>query len=105
ADVALEGSGLVSLTAGTGGIVAASAAANAFAEISTTGDVVSLNTTGTIGTSTSPIQLAANANLAEQVVNVGASAAPSALFLGGLGDLTVGNVSVAGNAAIFAAGN
>ena len=76
--------GTISLTAGTGGIVAASANDTA-AEIATTGATVTLNTTGPIGTSSNRIQFADNANAAEQNVVIGATDQPSSVCLDGLG--------------------
>ena len=57
------GIGTIALTAGTGGITAAQANYG-FAELSTTGATVTLNTGGTIGTGPNRIQLADNTNTA-----------------------------------------
>ncbi|HEX8913635.1 MAG TPA: SBBP repeat-containing protein, partial [Humisphaera sp.] len=93
AGTALNGNGgSIALTAGTGGIRAASAN-NTAAEVATTGAAVTLNTTGTIGTATNRIQLADNTNTAQQVVSAGSTAQASALYLGGLGSMTLGSVS------------
>nr|WP_303652791.1 Ig-like domain repeat protein [Paludisphaera mucosa] len=82
------GAGGVTLTAGAGGIAALNPADDR-AEIATTGAAVVLVTTGPIGVAGSPIQFAANANTAQQIVTVrGASSA----HLDGLGALTLGNV-------------
>ncbi len=89
---ALNGNGgAVSLTAGTGGIVA-QRASNAFAEIATTG-VVTLNTTGIIGSAANPIQFDATATPAGVVI--GSTNQPSAVYLAGLGSLTLTSVSAA----------
>ena len=92
---ALNGNGgTISLNAGTGGIVAASAN-NTAAEIATTGATVTLNTTGPIGTSSNRIQFADNANTAQQNVvigQIGSTIEPSSVFLDGLGSLTLGNI-------------
>ena len=59
---ALNGNGgTISITAGTGGI-AALAASNSTAEISTTGASVTLLTAGPIGTSTNRVQFADDSN-------------------------------------------
>ena len=71
AGTALNGNGgTISLTAGTGGIAAASAN-NSAAEIATTGATVTMNTTGPIGTASNRIQFADNANTAQQNVQIG----------------------------------
>jgi hypothetical protein len=89
---ALNGNGgNISISAGTGGIVAASTA-NGTAEIGTTGAMVTLNTTGPIGAAGSPIQFADDANSAQQVVQIGSSNEPSGVFLDGLGSLTLGEI-------------
>jgi DNA-binding beta-propeller fold protein YncE len=87
AGAALNGNGgNVSLTAGTGGIVAASAS-NAFPEIANAG-VVTLDTTGGIGSLTNRIQLNGG------VVVIGDVNQPSGgIFLGGLSALTLGSIS------------
>ena len=81
--------GDVTITAGTNGITAASAN-NTFAEIATTG-LVTLNTTGPIGTSTNRIQFDA-ANTPSSVVIGGKKQPGSGVFLGGLGNLTLGAI-------------
>ena len=86
------GIGTIALTAGTGGITAAQAN-NGFAELSTTGATVTLNTGGTIGTGANRIQLADNTNTAQQNVVIGYVTQPSAVWLDGLGELTLGNIS------------
>ena len=84
--------GNISITAGTGGIVAL-AASNNTAEIATTGAGVTLLTSGPIGTSTNRIQFADNSNTAQQIVSIGStSIQPSSVYLDGLGSLTLGNV-------------
>ena len=91
--IALNGNGgNISITAGAGGITAL-AANNSTAEIATTGSAVTLNTTGPIGTSTNRIQFADNANSAQQNVIIGSTNQPSGIFLDGLGNLTLGNIS------------
>ncbi|MDB5385367.1 MAG: Extracellular serine protease precursor, partial [Planctomycetaceae bacterium] len=90
---ALNGNGgTISLTAGTGGITAASTN-NTVAEISTAGASVTLNTTGSIGTSTNRIQFADNTNSAQQNVIIGSGSQASNIFLDGLGSLTLGNIT------------
>ena len=85
-------SGNVSLTAGTGGIVALSANDNT-AEIGTAGASVSLLTNGPIGSSTNRIQFADHPSTTQQVVSVGSAAIqPSSVYLDGLGSLTLGSV-------------
>jgi hypothetical protein len=87
---ALNGNGgTISLTAGTGGIAAASAS-NAIAEIATTGHVT-LDTAGPIGSSTNRIQFGATATPAQIVV--GSVAQPTCTYLDGLGNLNLGNVT------------
>ena len=87
---ALNGNGAnVSLTAGAGGIAAASAN-NSFAEIATTGNVT-LDTSGPIGSSANRIQFDATATSAQIVV--GAAVEPSGTYLDGLGNLNLGNVT------------
>ena len=86
---ALNGNGgTISLTAGTGGIVAANAA-NSTAEIATTAATVTLNTTGPIGTASNPIQFADDTNTAQQNVVIGTTNEPSSVYLNGLGTLTL----------------
>ena len=93
---ALNGNGgSITITAGTGGI-AALAANNNTAEITTTGASVTLLTDGPIGTSTNRIQFADDSNTAQQVVSIGStSVQPSSVYLDGLGSLTLGNVAAA----------
>jgi hypothetical protein len=89
---ALNGNGGdISLTAGTGGIAAASAN-NSAAEIATTGATVTMNTAGPIGTAGNRIQFAENTNTADQVVEIGWTTEPSSVFLDGLGTLTLGSI-------------
>ena len=88
----LDGNGgSIGLTAGTGGIVAASSNDGA-AEIATTGATVTLDTSGPIGTSSNRIQFADNANSAEQNVIIGSNIQPSSVYLDGLGSLTLGDI-------------
>ena len=83
--------GTIRLTAGSGGVVAASAN-NAAAEIATTGAIVTLDTIGPIGTSGNRIQFADNADTAQQEVVIGTAKEPSGVYLDGLGSLTLGNI-------------
>ena len=86
----LDGNGgSIRLSAGTGGIVAASSS-NEAAEIATTGATVTMDTSGPIGTGSNPIQFADDANTAQQNVIIDSN--PSSVFLDGLGTLTLGNV-------------
>ena len=86
---ALNGNGgSIELFAGTGGIVAASANNNT-AEIVTTGPSVFIVTTGPVGTLSNRIQFADNANSAQQVVTIDYA---SAIYLDGLGNLTLGTL-------------
>ena len=87
----------MSLTAGSGGIVAASAN-NTTAEIATTGASVTMDTTGPIGSSSNRIQFADNANTTQQNVIIGSSDQPSSdqpssVYLDGLGSLTLGDIA------------
>ncbi len=90
---ALNGNGgVISLTAGTGGITA-TAANNTSAEISTTAATVTMNTTGPIGTSANRIQFTDNTNIAQQNVVIGSTDQASSVYLDGLGSLTLGSIS------------
>ena len=92
AGTALNGNGgTVNIIAGTGGIVAL-AANNSAAEIATTGATVTLNTAGSVGTSTNRIQFADNGNAAQQNVLIGATNQPNFIYLDGLGSLTLGTI-------------
>ena len=83
------GSGNVQLSAGTGGIVATGAGSS----LATTGQV-SLDTSGGIGTGTSRVLFDAAATPAS--VTIGANSPPGAgVYLGGLGSLTLGDVTTA----------
>jgi sugar lactone lactonase YvrE len=91
---ALNGNGgNVSLTAGTGGIAAASAN-NTFAEITTTGSVT-LNTTGPIGSATNRIQFDATAT--PESITIGSTAQPAGTYLDGLGNLNLDNATSLAN--------
>jgi sugar lactone lactonase YvrE len=100
------GSANVTLNGGTGGI-AASATSNT-AEIAGTG-TVTLNSSGAIGSATNRVQFDA-VNTPASVV-VGSMLKPTGIYLGGLSNLTLGNVTggtatldaTAGNALILAA--
>ncbi|HEY5315212.1 MAG TPA: BACON domain-containing carbohydrate-binding protein, partial [Pirellulales bacterium] len=93
---AVSGSGNVSLTAGTGGVLGF--ANDTVAEIGITGASVSIITSGPIGSSSNRIQFADNTNTAQQVVSIGsATVQPSSIYLDGLGSLTLG--SILGNTA------
>jgi hypothetical protein len=88
------GSSTISLTAGTGGIVEAAGDIATLADIATTGALVSLNTTGQVGTSTNPISFLGNTNIAQQIVEVGQTYQPAqGIYLSGLGQLTLGSIT------------
>ncbi len=89
---ALNGNGgTITLTAGTGGIAAASVNNNT-AEIATTGTSVTFNTTGPIGTITNRIQFGDAANATQQIISIGTNSQPSSVYLDGLGSLTLGSI-------------
>ena len=86
-DTALNGNGgSISLTAGTGGIVATSTNDGA-AEIAATSATVTMDTSGPIGTSSNPIQFADSVE-----VVIGTRDEPSSVFLDSLGSLTLGDI-------------
>jgi hypothetical protein len=85
----------VTLNAGKNGITAK--AANSTAEIASTGKVT-LNSTGPIGSASNPIQFDGTDTPASVVV--GPSLKPSSIYLAGLANLTLGNITVGANATI-----
>jgi sugar lactone lactonase YvrE len=94
---ALDGNGgNVTLTAGTGGIVAATAN-NGIAEIATAG-IVTLNTSGAVGSAANRVQFDGTAS--PSAVVIGNTNAPGGgVYLDGLGNLTLGSVTTS-NAAL-----
>ena len=88
--------GNITLEAGTGGILSASAN-NSTAEVATTGTVY-LYTSGPVGTSNNRIQFTDSAVVAVDYIDwnwspaLGSPAAPSSVFLDGLGSLTLGHI-------------
>ena len=93
AATALNGNGgNLTITAGTGGIVAP-ATSNSTAEISTTGASVTLLTAGPIGSNSKRVQFADDSNTTQQIVSIGStSVQPSSVYLDGLGSLTLGSI-------------
>jgi ligand-binding sensor domain-containing protein len=97
--------GNVTLNAGTGGIAAS--ATSSTAEVASS-HTVTLNTTGAIGSAGSRVQF--DAVYAPGGVVVGSTLKPSGIYLGGLGNFTLGNVTgatatldvIAGNRLILA---
>jgi YDG domain len=92
---ALNGNGgSIELIAGTGGIVAASANNN----------TPEIATTGPSGTPSNRIQFADNSNTAEQIVTVSNylyfNVPPGAVYLDGLGSLTIGTILAGSGAAV-----
>lgn len=91
---ALHGNGgQISLFAGTGGVTSL-ASNNSAAELSTSGNTISINTTGPVGSSTNRIQIADNQNSNQQRMIIGDNDAgqPSSVFLDGLGSLSLGSI-------------
>jgi hypothetical protein len=91
------GSGNITLNAGSGGIVAINGNSG-FADLQTTGTSVTLITTGPIGAMGNPILFADSTNAAQEVVNIGTTLIQEAspVFVSGLRNLTLGNVSLNG---------
>lgn len=77
----------LSLINGDGGVLSVGGS------LGTNGNSITLNTTGTIGVSSNRLLIADQPDVTRQKIIVGNSLSPNSIYLGGLGSLTLGNIS------------